>query len=576
MIKNFIRKTRQLVNDQALRKWLVFRLTARTRGPLPFEAHRPPYLNEISLSDNLFVGLSENFKVLKATAPEEPIQLPLPGLKLILNPSEAREVFERPYSDIETLLALHRFAWLPLCGYSALSCNWTQAIWNVWRKNFGNTSDGWAWHPYTAAERAINILDLAEIQGLPEPIDDTLAVLARHAELIFHQLEYYGDHNTSNHLSNNGRGLYRLGLALNMDWAIESGAKILENESKRILWDSGVLREGSSHYHLLITRNYIDSWLAARRYSRAEEPFFRTIAARTLAVVPWLLLPGGMPLIGDISPDCPPEHLLGLSGTDTGWVAGLGDEDKCAVFELIDEVCPIDLKKLATDGWQHFSYGPWTGLWHCAPKGWAEAPGHGHQDTGGFELHYNDVPLLVDPGRGEYGETSSSVRYRSADVHNTLTISGHGPYPINKPYYDETFRAAITGKPPGLTSSDNKVCLLHNGFQRLPGIGTHIRQWQFTNKNMRISDDIQGQGIQQITRRFITPLEPEIGPDGIVLTHSGNTFKQSFLLRAPNAAIVISRITLWQAYGKPSKGFSISFSANITLPWSGDISLEVI
>lgn len=576
MINNFIRKSRQLVNDKVLRQWLMRRLTARTNAPPPFKAHRPPYLNEIFSTKNKLVALSENFKVLESTIPEASIQLPLPGLKLNLKPSEAKEVFHFPYSDIETLLALHRFAWLPLCGYSTLSCNWAQTLWSIWRKNFGDTFDGWAWHPYTTAERAINILDLAEIHGLPTPVNDTLEVLNRHADLIFRRLEYYGDHNTSNHLSNNGRGLYRLGLALNIDWATESGAIILEKESNRILGNSGILREGSSHYHLLIARNYIDSWLAARRYSRKEEPILKSIATKVLAVVPWLVLPGGMPLIGDISPDCPPEYLFGLFGADTGWITGLVDDDKRAVLKLIEDNYSIDLKQLTADGWHHFSYGPWTGLWHCAPKGWAEAPGHGHQDTGGFELHYNNIPLLVDPGRGEYGDTTSSTKYRSADVHNTLTISGNSPYPINKPYYDDTFRLSISGKPPRLTSIGNGVRISHNGFQRFAGIGEHIRQWKFAEKKMRIKDDIQGQGIQQITRRFITPLEPKIDPDGVVLTYLGADFNQSFLLRVPKAEVVITKMTLWRAYGIGSEGYSISLSHAASLPWYSEISLEVI
>ena len=576
MIHKFIRKSRQLVNDRELRQWLIRRLTARTRGPMLFKAHRPPYLNEIFSSVKKIDGKSKNFQVIESTRPVDTIHLTLPGLKLILRPDEAEEVFHLYYSDIETLLAMHRFAWLPIYGHSTSSCNWAQFLWNIWQKHFGDNFDNWAWHPYTAAERAINILDLSETHGFPSPIDDTLKSLATHADLIFKRLEYFGEHNTSNHLSNNGRGLYRLGLALNIDWAIEAGAIILEKESNRILGNSGILREGSSHYHLLIARNYIDAWLASRRYSRAEEPIFKNIATRVLAVVPWLVLPGGMPLIGDISPDCPPEYLLGLFGTDTGWIAGLEDDDKSAALKLIDEVSPIEIKQLAEDGWHHFSYGPWTGLWHCAPRGWAESPGHGHQDAGGFELHFNDVALLVDPGRGEYGESHSSVKFRSAEVHNILTISGNGPYPVNKPYYDDTFRYSITGRPPKLTRNRNQVRISHNGFQRFAGIGEYIRQWKFTEKNMRIIDDLQGQGIQPITRRFITPLEPKMVQDGIVLTHYGENFEQSFLLRATNANIAISKTTLWKSYGNGIEGYSISLDTESHLPWFDEVSLEVI
>ena len=35
-------------------------------------------------------------------------------------------------------------------------------------------------------------------------------------------------------------------------------------EAGRIFGRSGLLNEGSSHYHLLVTRNYIDAWLSAK------------------------------------------------------------------------------------------------------------------------------------------------------------------------------------------------------------------------------------------------------------------------------------------------------------------------
>ena len=59
--------------------------------------------------------------------------------------------------------------------------------------------------------------DLAQDQidhGLPGPADDTLRVLAEHGRSILGSLEYFGEDATGNHLSNNGRGLYLLGLTL--------------------------------------------------------------------------------------------------------------------------------------------------------------------------------------------------------------------------------------------------------------------------------------------------------------------------------------------------------------------------
>ena len=112
-------------------------------------------------------------------------------------------------------------------NFDANTAAWVQALWDVWRGSFSRPGKDWAWHPYTAAERAINLLDLARTRGLPGPVDETVSLLAVHAAEIHRRLEYFGDHDTSNHLSNNGRALYRIGLALGLDWAARAGAEIL-------------------------------------------------------------------------------------------------------------------------------------------------------------------------------------------------------------------------------------------------------------------------------------------------------------------------------------------------------------
>jgi hypothetical protein len=578
MFSTLIRKTRQVAADPVLRRWLLDRLSGKVSGPPPFTAHRPPYLEGLRASLD-GVGSAEPkpeasaaFNPLSALPPVGPIELPLAGTLLKLNPGDEDGIFDRPFDDIETLLALHRFAWVPLVEGSGVTASWVQTLWDVWRDGFGVPGKGWAWHPYTAVERAINILDFAETKGLPEPIEETVASLTDHANVIFENLEYFGDHNTSNHLSNNGRGLYRLGLALGIDWATDAGAHILEQEAKRILAPSGILREGSSHYHLLIARNYADAWAAARSHGRPEEDALCAIAAKALAVVPWLILPGGMPLIGDVSPDCPPEYLLGLAGLESGWLAGLAKGKKAMLLELIDQTRPADADALSADGWLRHASGPWAGLWHAAPGGWSHAPGHGHQDAGGFELHFQDQPVFVDPGRGAYGDTGDAAHYRSALAHNTLTVSDIDPYPTNKPYYDDAFRLAVGGKAPALNGGGDEVTLELSGFQRIKGVGTLRRQWRFTENTMIVKDHLAGQGVHRVTRRFLTPMQIEAGSGGVVLRGTGKTFH----LNSPDATAAVSKTTLWHAYGAGRPGTLIEFAADVALPWSGKVHLEAL
>jgi len=574
MLRAFFRKTEQVARDPVLRQWLWKRLTG-TAAKLPdFSAHHPPYLNSLAPPSGSDVAPPKTFKPLAALSPVGYIDLALPGLSLRLEPNGTRDIFQRDYDDIETLLALHRFAWVPLvsCGAQVRS-SWVQALWDAWRRDFAVPGDSWAWHPYTAAERAINLLDLARTYGLPEPVEETVTLLARHAHAIRERLEFFGDHNTSNHLSNNGRGLYRLGLALGISWAVEQGAQILEEEAKRILLMSGVLREGSSHYHLLIARNYADAWLAARRHGRPEEATLRAIVEKILAVISSLILPGGLPLVGDVSPDCPPEYLMGLAGDgiETGWVAALPDEDRAALTALMAATNPVPDKTLANDGWLRLAHGPWAGLWHASPIGWSHAPGHGHQDVGGFELHYQDTPVLIDPGRGAYGETGEAARYRSAAVHNTVTVNSVNPYPANKPYYDDSFRMEITGPPPELRSGDKEVILEHSGFQRIVEVGKLCRRWGFSETEMVIKDELAGHGIHRVSRRLVTPLKVEVTPAGLVLSNS----EKKFSLSSPGPEAAISPISLWSAYGNGRPGTLIEFAADTPLPWSGEISLKV-
>lgn len=569
MIQTLARKARQLASDPILRRWLAGRAMGRFPSEPTFARHCPPYLKDLLPLEAELPNTS--FSALASEPPRTTIGLPLPGETVRLQPGEEGQFFARSFADAETAIAVHRFAWLPLLPDADPA--WVGILWKAWRERFGELRSGITWHPYTAAERAINILNYARRVGLPGPTHDTLAALAGHAPAIAERLEYFGDHHTSNHLANNGRGLFLLGLHLGLPRATAIGAKILLAEAEHILMASGVLREGSSHYHLLLTRAYTSAWLAARRHDRPEAAAFESIVSRMMAVIPRLALPGGFPLIGDVSPDCPPAFLMGLlpkAAPQSDWLRDLGD-DRSVFMELRDRVPPISIEQLAADGWLRSDVGPWSGLWHVAPEGFAAMPGHGHQDTGSFELHYESLPVIRDPGRGAYGDTGDAARFRSAAVHNGVTVDDNDPFPPNKPYYDPAFRRAVAGPAPRPYRDENRVTVEHHGFARLRNVGRVTRSWHFDGSSVRLDDNLEGAGRRRLCRRLHTTLSVERTGDAIVLTNGSKRFR----LVSDQPAQTRST-TYWSAYGLGEPATVIEIAEYAALPWTATLKIEAI
>jgi hypothetical protein len=507
------------------------------------------------------------FAELPTVSPARTLELDLAGTSVAVDPGQAEALLDRRFADRETELALHRFAWLPVLG-DAVDPAWVQALWAAWRRRHGQPDDGWAWHPYTAAERAANIVVFAHRHGLPGPIDDTLAVLATHGPAIAARLEYFGDHHTSNHLANNGRGLFLLGLALGLPACTDLGGRIVCHEAGRLFGASGLLREASSHYHVLLAKQYVECWLAARRHGRAEAADLGNAATRALAAIPTLVLSGGMPLIGDISPDCTPAHLGDLTSSGA-WRNALDDEDRAALDDLAARAPLPEDRCLVDDGWLRADIGPWSGLWHVAPGGWSPMPGHGHQDGGGFEIHYQGVPLFVDLGRGTYGDSGDAALYASARVHNGLLVDDIDPYAPNRPYYDDTFRRSVGGAPPVLERDGDAVQVRHSGYGRLKGVGAVGRQWRFTENGFSIADRVEGQGRRTIRRLLHTSLPVSRDGDAVV-TETGDRR----LRITADGPIDLRPVTRWNAYGQGTPATAVDIAVRTTLPWSGSLTVE--
>jgi hypothetical protein len=569
VLDGVIRKARRITGDPVLRRWLVGRVLGRYAGEPAFTPHQPPYLD-----DQLPLGRESPappvpFSALPDEPPERPIEFDLAGTRVTVEPGNEGEVFERHFDDREVELALHRFAWLPSIG-NEIDPAWVQVLWSAWCARFTQPKDGWAWHPYTTAERAANILSFAGSRGLPGPLDDTLALLNEHGLAIAKRLEFFGDHHTSNHLANNGRGLFLLGLALGLPKATDLGGRILCHEAARLFGGSGILREASSHYHILLAKQYAECWFTARRHGRSETADLATVTARALAVIPNLVLGGGMPLIGDISPDIAPDALGNLTAHGT-WRAGLDEGDRKALNELATSVPAPDEAALVEDGWLRADFASWSCLWHLAPGGWCPMPGHGHQDAGAFELHHDATPVFVDPGRGAYGDTGDAAFYASARAHNTVLIDDADPYVPNRPYYDDAFRRAVGGPAPLMERLPDGVRTVHHGYGRLAGLGAVERQWRFATAGFAIDDRVDGSGRHFVRRLLHTPLAATRDGDAVVLDGNGTQFRIT-----ADASLDIRSVTRWTAYGRGEPATAIDAAIETQLPWSGSLKVEVV
>ena len=564
MISQLKRKIGQVASDSVLRRWLIGRAFGRHNRPTAFTPHQPPYVQhllplarETATWDNLPISKS-------ASSPQSPLELTLLGTSRSIDPEHTDTFFSAPCDDIELELARHRFAWIPLT--ETLDAHWVSELWQVWRKQFLET-DGWAWHPYTAAERAVNILDAVRRCGMAIESKVLADDLATHSVRIAQQLEYFGEHDTSNHLANNGRGLYRLGCALQMPHSRELGYSILCQEAERIILEGGSLREGSSHYHMLYVRNYLDVWLAALRHGHPREAEqLQNIAKRLLGVAKRLTLPGRLPLMGDISPDCPPAFLAGIETGSCLWTRTLSQEEQKRVQALASDVSPADLERLRSDGWIRADTGPWSLLTSVPAGGWPFMPGHAHQDIGSAEIHFDKQPLFVDPARGAYGETGEAALYRSSAVHGGLRIDNQDPYPANKPYYSDSFRDAIAG-PATSQISPNNIIVTHRGYRRL-GVETVTRAWAFDDKMLSITDSIQGHGQHNVERALVTPHDVKIQNDKAVI---GNMFS----VHAIDARPQLMPVRIWRAYGQSTQGTRIVFNTSVKSSWKGTINIEV-
>lgn len=413
--------------------------------------------------------------------------------------------WETVFDDMEQTASLHRWNWLLMRLDEERGPNielWGLRLmrdWNLWMMK---TRAGLPWATYTTGERICNaVLFLActdpsvgALPKLPDEIAQALAVMANH---VARHLEYRDPESTGNHVINNARALCFAGQALQIPSATELAAAILRNDLSRLVSADGFLREGSSHYHFLITRWLLEMlWICRITQGHKIPAIVEPLAARMVQRC-WFFLVGQplsgrwvMPLIGDVSPDFPWEWLIDLpwSGeaqrlyahpsfsspiSRRGWAALFEDgQETTDAEEIHQRAGGTDIptfQPFPESGWYRLDWGTLTLFWHVEPGGVPSFPSHGHCDTGSFSLYWKGVEVLADPGRLNYKENDRWGVYGiSPNAHNNVLIDGHAPFIYkHSGRYPDFYRAGNMQVVWDIQRESFALSLRHNGFSRL-------------------------------------------------------------------------------------------------------------
>lgn len=343
-----------------------------------------------------------------------------------------------------------------------------------------------AWESYSCCERVVNLaLLLAAHPALRRDADEAQlwSFFDESAAWIDAHLEYYGPVRTNNHFLNNGRALIVAGCMLGNDAWLMTGLKIVEHFAPKLFSVDGCLREGASHYQLIVAGWLFDVLvfaslaLPAARLARLEV-LARDVGRACARFA--TTLPNMDQHIGDISPDLHPRLTIAR------------------------------LRLLYGERLAEVAVGPALGDWLFAERGqsalvaravrnWPQAhTTHAHADLGGFIWLHAGHTILADAGRQDYLPRPETQAQLGPAAHNTLLVNGVGAlaasvlrvglwYP--QPYAD--VRVEVDAAADGFV-------LHHNGFARIPGVGCHNREVRLVEGGLEVIDSVEGCGSVEV------------------------------------------------------------------------------
>jgi uncharacterized heparinase superfamily protein len=367
-------------------------------------------------------------------------------------------------------------------GGAVKRVQWHHALIELWILE-NPPAQGTGWEPYPTSMRIVNWIKWSlNGNGLAPDAIDSLAVqarwLRRHLEI----------HLLGNHLFANAKALVFAGLYFEgreaESW-LKKGLSLLAREIPEQIFPDGGHFERSPMYHAILLEDMLDIVNLHRAYRRETEHGWNETIAKMRRWLSVMCHPDGEIVFFN-------DSAVGIA------IAPLALEAYARRLGYEAVGCPSEpVINLPESGYVRVTAGSACAFLDLAPVGPDYLPAHAHADTLSFELSIGGQRVLVNSGTSEYGEGAERLRQRGTAAHNTLRIDGQDSSEMWAGFRVGR-RARVTASGSSQTGTSIRVWGEHDGYCYLPGLSKHHREWEFTQSELSISDEVQGQGEHQI------------------------------------------------------------------------------
>lgn len=375
--------------------------------------------------------------------------------------------------------------------------------------------------PYSASERILNASIFFRYYGCDSLPNDICASFRMMTYQIAKNLEFFEGERTGNHALNNARGLFVGGLMVKNAFAVDLAYSIFIERLPKLVTADGFLRESSTHYHFLFTRWVLEIYWFACLYNKEEISDFIFPYAKKLVERCWFFLVHNQsndswtfPLVGDISPDFPPEWLVSLPWSELAQkvyrphkiLRFKGDDGWASIFGMRIGRHPYlvcDYLSFPESFWHRIELGESVLFIYAKASDGIVRAGHEHMDLGSFVLYRHGLVVLADCGRVDYTNSELSDYGKSAFSHNTIFIDGLPPTVEPLSFFVKSYKKVAVKIKLRKFKSGIVFSLKHDGFKRIgDGDVKHHRKIILTNSGLIIKDEFECLKHHHLMMRF--------------------------------------------------------------------------